>query len=49
MDEKKKKFAIPEAEVVSYANEDAIATSLTDGGAATGGWSGNNNGEDWWG
>ena len=50
MDDKKKKtFVIPEAEISRFANEDIIVTSLTDGGEATGGWSTNNNGENWWG
>ena len=31
MDDKKKKFVIPEAEVVDFATEDIILTSLTRG------------------
>ena len=49
MDNKKKKYVVPEADVVKYANEDVIVTSLEDGGEASGGWDSNNNGENWWG
>lgn len=48
MTEKKKKYIVPEAELVAFLNVDIITESLEDGGEATGEWSDNNNAEDWW-
>ena len=31
MDDKKKKYVVPDAELVGFANEDIIVTSLGDG------------------
>ena len=31
-DKKKKKYAVPDAEIVNFASEDIILASLTDGG-----------------
>ena len=48
MTEKKKKYVVPEAEIVAFLDVDIIAESLADGGEAEGGWSTNDNGENWW-
>ena len=45
MDDKKKKFVIPDAEVVDFAMEDIITASLANGDAATGYWWDNDNPE----
>ena len=45
MDDKKKRFAIPEAEVVDFANEDIITLSAQDANNAN--WIGDDNTEDW--
>lgn len=42
MDEKKKEFVAPEAEVVNFTNEDIITIS-----AGNNGWGGDNNTEVW--
>ena len=42
MDDKKKKYEKPEAEVLDFANDDIITKSLTDGGEDPG-----YTGEDW--
>ena len=44
-DKKKKKFVIPEAEMVNFKAEDIIVTSVGDGGEANGGWEDNDNWE----
>ena len=49
MNDKKKTFVVPDAEVIKFPSNDIIVTSLEDGGEATGGWETNNNGENWWG
>ena len=49
MTEKKKKYVVPKAELVAFLDVDIITESLTDGGEAVGGWSTNDNGENWWG
>ena len=41
-DKKKKKYVIPEAEIVDFTNEDIITSS-----AGTDGWIGDNNTEVW--
>ena len=46
MDDKKKKYVIPEAEITEFAVEDIIVTSLADGGDATGEWDTNDNYEN---
>ena len=43
MDDKKKKFVIPDAEVVDFAMEDIITESLMKGGEFGDVWTG----EDW--
>ena len=43
MDDKKKKYLKPEAEIVDYVDEDIITKSLTDGGEDPG----FGVGEDW--
>ena len=50
MDDKKKKFVIPDAEVVDFAMEDIITESLASGdqAAMAGGlWGNDDNTEDW--
>lgn len=44
-DKKKKKFIIPEAEVVNFDNEDII--TLSNGGEAGANWLTDDNGEGW--
>lgn len=45
MDDKKKKYVQPEAEVTNFNKEDIIVTSLTNGGTLSGFDGGD--GEDW--
>ena len=46
MDDKKKKFVIPDAEVVDFAMEDIITESLTTFAATNADWVGDDNQED---
>ena len=45
MDDKKKKYAIPDAEIVKFPAEDIIVTSVGDGGIANGNWEDEDNPE----
>lgn len=45
MNDKKKKFAVPEAEVVDFANEDIITSSLNDAEAFD--WNEGGNRQKW--
>lgn len=42
----KKKYIVPEVEIVNFTAEDIITVSLTDGGEATGEWNTNDNHEN---
>ena len=44
MDDKKKRFVIPEAELIGFTNNDIITLSNADQGAY---WGDDDNGEDW--
>lgn len=45
MDDKKKKYSIPEAEIVDFSNQDIITLSALDGNSPD--WIGDDNTEDW--
>lgn len=44
-DKKKKKYMIPEVEIVDFSTEDIITSSLTRGGTLN--WGEETDGEDW--
>ena len=50
MDDKKKRYVVPEAEVISFSTEDIITASLASGNQAdmvSGLWGNDDNTEDW--
>ena len=44
-DKKKKKYVVPEAEILDFANDDIVTVSAD---TESGGWNTDNNTESWW-